>query len=199
MLNFKMPHDNSEHDFDVLPEPTRQGIISRAMAHIFGNEVASAVVSKIRTTIAETSEPKRKAETVTTDEVKRYRKEKPEQVKTWTDEFQAEKKTAILEGKLGVRTGGGGAAVDPLTRAMHKIAVDEVTELLSAHGLKMPRGEEVIDLAGQKLGRGDLIARRLNTNGANIEKEAKAQLAAAARKAKAIKEGSAGVAEALGL
>lgn len=198
MLTFKFPHDQTEADFDALPDATKAGMLNRALAHIFGNEVASSVVSKVRQHIGDNADPKRKAESVTTDEVKRFRLENAETVKTWADAFQAEKKAAILEGKLGVRVGGGGA-VDPLTRAMHKIALVEVTGLLEAHGMKMPRGEDTIELAGQSVGRGDLIERRLKTNGAAIEREAKAQLAAAARKTKALTEGSGALAEALGL
>lgn len=199
MLTFKFPHDQTEADFDELPAATKVGMLNRALAHIFGNEVASSVVSKVRQTIAENASPARKAESITTDEVKRFRLENAETVKGWADAFQAEKKSAILEGKLGVRIGGGGSAVDPLTRAMHKIALVEVTGLLEAHGMKMPRGDDTIELAGQTVGRGDLIERRLKTNGPAIEREAKAQLAAAARKTKALTEGGGALAEALGL
>ena len=50
--------DGSEHDFDALPEASKQGLVNRAIAHVAGNEVASQIVAYIRTQIVAGTENK---------------------------------------------------------------------------------------------------------------------------------------------
>ena len=210
-LMFKA-HDGSMHDFDALPEASRNGMINRAVAHIFGNEVASQVVGKIRATIAGDNG---KAADVTSEAVSTYRKANPKIISDWTVEFQAEKLAAILAGQLGVRATGTGGGVDPLVKEIRRIAADEFTKVLAGVGLKMPRGENTITLRGQVLDRDACIDRWLAgvdpqgtfgpkgaANKDRIEKAAEANLrrdAAAAKKASELNTDADAVAAALGL
>ena len=195
MLMFKFP-DGTEHDFDALPEASRQGGVQRFINHVFGNEVASQVVGKIKSTLAGSNG---KADSVTTEQVKAYRTANAEAVRTWTLEFQAEKKAAIINGQLGIRASSG-IVIDPLTREMTAIATAELRVLLEKHGLKLPTKDGTILVRGQPKSRADLVSAHMAKNHDRIEREAKAKLAADARKAKAVAEGAGDdLAESLGL
>lgn len=198
-LEITMPHDNTKIDFDSLPETSRLALVNRGLTHVFGNEVASQVVQKIRSEIAGEN---RKTESVTTDEVKRYRAENGKAIDEWLAKLQADKATAITEGKLGVRApGSGGVVRDPLQREMRRIAVAQVTEQLKKHGFKMPSGDDVITMNAGKaneytLSREQLIERRLKAHGEAIERLAKRAIAAKQAEAKV---GDESLEDALGL
>jgi hypothetical protein len=134
-LSFKFPHDESEGDFDALPEASRLGIINRGLAHIFGNEVASQVVGHVRGRIAGEDG---KASEVSTEAIKAYREAHPDEMTAKTQEFQKAKHQAILEGKLGVRASGSGVSVDPMTKEMLRIAKDEIQAIFKKRGWAWP-------------------------------------------------------------
>lgn len=187
--------DETEIDFETLPEASRRAIILRGVNH-FNSEASAHVVAKAKQAIAGDN---RKAESVTGPEVKSWRQANPEEASRLATEFFAARKAGLLDGTIGTRAAGGGTSVDPLMKEMLRIAAEEVKTLLEAHSLKMPRGEEVLKLAGQEFDRQALVSRQLERNRAKIEDEAKKVLAAKARKAKALVESGSELATALGL
>lgn len=219
MLMFKWT-DGTEHDFDALPTTSRQALVNRAVSHVTGNEVASSVVAWIRGEIAGTD---RKAESVTKDEVQKFRADNGAAIDAKVAEFQAAKLKAIIDGTLGVRAPGSGPRqVDPVAREIRKIAETEVGILLSAvrdestgKPMVLPRGDAVLTLGNVSLDRNGWIERYLGGNDTlgsfgpkgepnepRIRKAAERIVAAAktkAAKAAEVAANSGGVAEALGL
>lgn len=120
-LMFK-DHTGAEHDFDALPASTRQGMVNRAVSHIFGNECASVVVGKIKAALANGG----KASDVTTAQVQAYRADASHeaQLDAWLAEARDAKIAAIVAGSLGVRVAG--PSIDPLESMIHRIAVEEL-------------------------------------------------------------------------
>jgi hypothetical protein len=218
MLTFKWS-DGSEHDFDSLPEASRQAMVNRAVNHIVGNEVASSVVGFIKSEIATAANIK--PEAVSRDAIKVYRGENGAVIDAKTAEFCSAKLKAVLDGTLGVRAAGSGPRlVDPVAREIRKIAETEIGLILAAHKdaegneLKLPRGDATLTLGDATFTRGDLVDRHLagvdrgglfgpkgEPNEPRIRKAAERIVAAA--KAKAEKAttvaASASLAEALGL
>lgn len=173
MLTFKWS-DGSEHDFDALPEVSRQALVNRAVSHITGNEVASSVVAFIKSEIAGDN---RKVESVTTDEVKAFRAAdgNGEKIKAKTLEFQTAKLKQVLEGTIGVRAAGSGPRmVDPVEREMRKIAETELGIILGKHKddttgkpIVLPRGDAMLTMGPVTLDRAGWISRWLSTNDAS--------------------------------
>lgn len=189
-------HMGVVHDITAI-EASIVALINRGVNHVLGNEVASQVTAWKRAECglkADDKSPEAKAA------IAKFTAENKEAIEAKTREYRDAKVADILAGKLGVRTGGGGGAVDPLTREMNRIATAELQVLLEAHGLKLPRGEDTLSMRGKDLTRGDLIAAHLAKHGDKVEKEAKANLAAAARKAKAlVADAGDSLADALGI
>ncbi len=184
----------SEFDFDTIPQASREGILSRCIGH-FRNELASAALGWAKGQVAGEDG---KASAVSSADAAAYRDSHVDEAKTFGDKWMAAKLQAIQDGKLGVRTSSeGSGGVDPLTREMHKIAIADLTAMLEAHGLKMPRGEDKLTLRGVEHSRGSLVSAKLAKDGDAIEKKAKANLAAKAKTVASHKETD--IADALGL
>jgi len=170
-----------------LPPASLVALAQRGFTHVLSNEVSSIVVGGIRKAIAEARQGK--AGDVTTDEVKAFREANAEIVDTLTANAEKAKLDEITSGKLGQgRTSSGGTrSANPLTKEMRKIALAEVIDVLTAHGLKLPRGEERLAMAdGQMLSREDLIERRLAKQGERIQAEAEKVMRAAEKKRAAV-------------
>lgn len=197
---------NISRDETQAPVASVMAMAQRGFQHFLGNEVASKVVSKIKSEIASKTKD-RKAESVSKDEIVAFRTEHATHVQAWTRAAVDEALKAFDEGTIGTRSGGG-ARVDPLTAAMNTIARTEVTVTLKANGIKVPKGDDTVTLQGEPFTMAQLIARRLEKHGTRIQGEADKQVKDAARKrakleaeAKQAKQGNGSQqgAEALGL
>lgn len=121
-------------EFGALPEASQKAILSRVAGH-FNNESASAKIAWARGKVAEGRGNGAKAADISTDDARAYSDANPDAVTAFITDWFAAKRAQIIEGTLGVRTGGGSA--DPLAAMIEKIAVDEVRQLL---GKSAPRG-----------------------------------------------------------
>jgi hypothetical protein len=153
-ITFK-DHAGAEHDFASLPETTQRAMVSRAVSHILGNECASLVVGRIRKHIAETSEPKRKADSVKADEISAFRESHPQDVAGWLSEVRDVKLGEMFGGSLGMRVA---SAIDPVGAEMTRLARDEIQKVFKASGLKFPRKrDETFEIAGQAYNADELV------------------------------------------
>lgn len=167
-------------DPSKLPEATLKALLQRGFAHVLGNEKSSKVVGQARKHIAGDDG---KTEFVSKEAIQALRLASPELFNGWMATAIADALSAIDDGTLGTRTGGGGVRVDPVTAAMNSIARSEVTTTLKANGLKVPKGEETVEFAnGAKKTMAAMVATRLEKNGERIRKEAEKQVADAARR-----------------
>jgi len=169
MLTFKWS-DNSEHDFDALPEQSRKGLLSRAINRIVGNECASAVLGKAKGYIAETSQPKRKTAAVNGKEASDFLKANPDMESQWENEYLAVKLSQILDGTLGVRAEG----VSAFEREVARIAKAAFASVLESHGVAWPGDGETIELAGNPYDEDALIDHYLSDKGRREAVETKA-------------------------
>lgn len=144
-LMFK-DHTGAEHDFDALPASARQGMVNRAVSHIFGNECASVVVGKIKAALAGDG----KASDVTTAQVQAFRADPANEVKldSWLSEARDAKIAAIVAGSLGVRVAGG--SVDPLEAMMHRIARTEIMQLVGSKNFPRKDGDVYVGAGGKR-------------------------------------------------
>ena len=169
------------HSIDVatIPLQSLTVMVRRTLAHMLGNEVASKVLSR--------AEAAAKEGAPMTDAQK----------EALTTEFRTDIIAAINEGKLAIRASAGPKA-DPIESRMAKIALKEITTILTTQGIKVPKGDDTItlDVGGvpTQMSRDTLVDRRLAREGDRIRKEAEAELRAEARKADKIKA-AAGAAE----
>lgn len=197
-------HRGTEHDAEKFPQASLIGLVNRGFNHVLGNEVAAQVTQKIRSHLAETSNPKRKADSksVPTTEVSAFRDANPKMVQAWAEEFADAKVAAILAGELGVRTAG--TAVDPLTREMLSIARQEIKDIFRKQGWVFPtKADETFDLGGTAMTGDELVERWLNgqdkagtygeanaQNKPRIEREATRSLKAKVAKRDAVSKSS---------
>lgn len=172
-----------QFDISAMPLPTVVSLVRRTVAHILGNEVASAIAAKAEAAAA--------TGTPLTDDQKAALKA----------QLIAEKANSIRTGQVSVTVRGPrGTALETIMRAL---AEGEIKETLKANGLTMPSGDKTVKFPdGQEFTRAVLIARRLERHGDRLRKEAEAEVKrrerAAGRAAKDAPEGATG-AEALGL
>lgn len=155
----------------ALSEKTLQALLSRAVAHVLGNEAASTVTGKIKAELGESA---------TRDDVKAYRETHTAQVDAWTREAQDAKHTAILGGTLGDRVGTPrGTALDTVIRA---VAWEEVSAIMTKNGLKFPKAVKGSDESPKivtpdgSFTKAELIARRVAKHTDRITKEAKRRM-----------------------
>jgi len=166
-------------DESALPAVTVQRMLQTGVNHILGNEVASAVGSKIKAAIVDGTE--RKASDVKTDELETYRAAHESVVATWTHDLRTAKIAAMLDGTLTVRSsGGGGVTRDPIEAACRAIAKLEVTAVLKNAGAKFPGKDASVTIGNATLTGDDLLARRLAhpEHGPRIRREAEAKVKA---------------------
>lgn len=183
-----------QRDPGKLPEATLKALLARGFSHVLGNEVSAKVVARVRSHLAGAEG---KADDVSTDAVKAFRKDNAETVIKWTAEAQADALKSMDEGTLGVR-GPGGPRVDPVTSAMRNFAWEAIKAILKAQNLKVPTGEDTVTLQKgtpneASYTREQLIERRLAhpTYGPKHKHEAERHVAAEAkRKAAAVGEAS---------
>jgi hypothetical protein len=152
--------DESNGSFEAFPKDVPEEslfvLAQRGWTHVFGNEVASAFTAWRKTDDGKAA-----------DEVA---------CKSWLAERRGAKLMQILEGKLGVRVAGA-PRVTGVDAVMRSIATKRVAARLAALNIKMPTGENVIEIKKEKFTRDQLIKRMLDTNEASIRKDAEQRMA----------------------
>ena len=173
-------------DESKLSDIFRNALLSRGFAHYLGNEQASKVVSKIRGVLANGG----KASDVTKEQVKAWRDDPANASVLEAFEVECENVAlaALDNGTIGVHVASGRVSRDPVMAAMNAIARVEITHTLKGAGLKVPKGEETVNLKGKDFTFSQLVERRLEQHGERLRKEAERVVAEAARKAKRLSE-----------
>jgi len=192
-------HTGTEHDAEKFPMASLMGLVNRGFNHVLGNETAAQVTAKIRSHIAEASNPKRKADSksVPTSEVQAFREANATLVQEWDVAFKNAKLAQILAGELGVRAAG--MSVDPLTRECLSIARTEIKDIFRKQGWKFPTGDDTFAMGDATFTGDELVERWLNgqdkagtfgeknaDNKPRIEREANRSLKAKAAKRDAV-------------
>jgi hypothetical protein len=170
-------------------------MIRRGVSHFLGNEQASKVVgwmeSEAKRRAGEGATAEQIAAAMPTDEEKAAKKA----------EFVAAAIEALKAGTVGASVRG--PRVEPIEAAKLAIAKAEVTSILRAAGVKVPKADEKVTLGGDQFTVAELVARRLDKFGDRITKEAQKRIDDAAKKEKAAKASVASApdktADALGL
>lgn len=160
MTTFKFPGREDEIEFETLPEASRRALLSRVVGH-FNNELSAAVIAFGRDAVAKSRGNGAKASDVSTAESREYRDSHAEAVSDFAREWMAAKFTQIMDGTLGVRSGGG-TSVDPLEKEMLRIASEEIKTVFNSKGWKFPRGEETFTAGKITTNREGWIDRWLN-------------------------------------
>lgn len=161
-----------------IPADSLHALAQRGLSHELGNVVASKIVGLIRKAI----NPEKPSE-VSTDAVRVWREGNASAINAWTSTEQTEIVKAILDGTLGVRAvSARGPALDPVETVMRRLAEGQVVEILKARGLKLPKGEEVIDFgSGVTRTRKQMIDNRLASNSDELRRVAQRQVNEAKR------------------
>lgn len=160
---------------DALPHTSILALVRRGLSHYLGNEQASKLTAW---------------------------KQRDEN-KSATDEQVAGHKASLVQAAIEALTAGTVGiraprqpSIDPVEREMERIALREVSAVLKANGLKMPKGEATVTFGtgeGQTmLTQDDLVERRLTKHGDRIRKEAEAEIKRKAREAKKVADTVAG-------
>jgi len=177
-------------DETKLPQTSVQALLSRGFSHYMGNEQASKVVAKIRTSIATSlSTPDKEVNQVdvTREQVGKFRETNAKDVEGWTQEVYAAALAALDNGTVGVSTRG--PTKDPIETEMRAYAKSLVVAKLKAGGLVVPKGEETITSGGKQYTIDDLIGRQIAKDEGTIRKHAERKIAERAReKARAEQE-----------
>lgn len=155
-------------DLTKLPVTSLQAMVRRGLSHYFGNEQASKVTAW--------------KESYAED----HNGTAPNDAEVATYKLDCQKKAleALLAGTVGVHAPRGPKAT-PVDALVRQLAIREITDVLTAHKLKMPKGEETVELAGKTFTREQLVDRRITAHGERLKKAAEAELKRREREAKA--------------
>jgi hypothetical protein len=152
--------DEAQGTFEALPKDVPEVslfvLAQRGWTHVFGNEVASAF-----TAWRKGDEGKAASEA---------------EQKAWLTARREAKLAQILEGKLGVRAAGA-PRLSGIEAVMRQIATKRVTARLAKVGMKMPTGENTIEVKGVKFTRDQLVKRMIEANEAEIRADAEVRMA----------------------
>ena len=201
--------------FADLPFASQLALVTSGVNHKFGNEVASAVTSKIKTAIRG-DDTKRE---VSKDEVTAFRAANGPQVEAWTKQLREELVAELIAGTVG--TGGArgprGPKLDEFAALVRDITQDEIGEVLVGKQIldknkageyvlagtaKRPTGKDVlVTIGGEGKTMPQLVDMRLaNANHrSRIEAEARKRIEAKRRSLeKALAQGGDDIEAALG-
>lgn len=173
-------------DYSALPAKSIGALLSRGLTHYLGSEQASKVKA-----IKDKHLEEHKVE-LADDEIAAIKAD-----------LVSQAIAKLLDGTIGVRQAG--VQIDPLDIAMAKIAKQEVSDILRANGIKVPKKDEAVQFAdGTSKSMADMVSARLEKNRDAIEKAAKKALADRQKQANAAKAvadavGESKTADALGL
>lgn len=166
--------DNSHGiDFAVLPESSRQALLSRGLTHYLGSEVAAKVTAW-----------KGKNEGASDDAIAAYK-----------TEVYAEAKQALLDGTMGFNARG--PRLDPVEAEMTRLATAEVKAILRGAKMTVGKDKNVRFADGTIKSLADMVATRIERESDRLRKEAERNVKAVAKKASEVAGGA--TAEALGL
>lgn len=197
-----------------FPAASIMALMQSGYNHMQGSEVSSSVVGEIKDKIKEklgdaTPEPGDKAAwkaLLTT-----FRTEHPEQVKAWTEQYQAEMVTALRTGTIGVRKSSGprGPRLSEFERVVRELAASEINVILEKAGLlaknaagqyvskdtgKAPTGKSPLFNTGSgEFSFPQLVERRVTGHADRLGAEAKKRIEAAAKRAEKVAEGLSGL------
>lgn len=194
-----LKYGDYEIDESQFPPAITQRLLTRAVAHILGNEVSSSVLAwEKRQIVGKDGKP----DTVNDSMLTTFRATNVEAIEAKEDELRRAKIQAMLDGTLAVRISRGPTR-DPVEAAARAIAKAEVVAVLKQNGAKFPAKDEVITIGQQEVDGDMLIDRRLANHGERIRKLAERQVADAKRlkdaTAKQVAGEAGGLAESLGL
>jgi hypothetical protein len=168
-------------NLETLPARSVSTLLSRGLTHYFGNEIASKIAGWT----------------------------KKQEVEPSADDVAVEKSRLFAEALAKLEAGTVGqrataVSIDPIDKIRYKIAKQQVVDILHGIGVKPPKGDEKVTFAdGTQKSLDEMIARRLEVNGDEIEKAAKKILAERERAVKVAKTlgeaAEAKTADALGL
>lgn len=178
--------DSITVDFTSLPEVSQRALAQRGLTHVLGNEVASRVHSWAQAEGQANSEDKAA--------VTAWKAANADKVDAKTAEVRKDMLDALASGTLGER-GSSGPRLSPVETIKRRIARGEITTILQAHKIKVPKGEDKVKMHDGEFTMNELIDRRLAKpeHGERIAKAAEKELAA---KAKAIAAAAANAEEA---
>lgn len=174
--------DNISVDFGTLPEVSQFALAQRGFTHVLGNEVASRVHAWSQAEGQANSEDK--------EAVKAWKLANAAAVDAKTTEVQADFLKSLTDGTLGNRVGG--PRLTPIETIKRRIAWGEIETILRANKIKVPKGDDVIEMNGGSFTKAQLIDRRLanEVTGPVIQKAAEKELAAKARQLAAVEAGA---------
>lgn len=148
-------------DTDKIPEASMIGLLRRGLAHLFGNEVASAAVT------AEKNFKPTNGEAFNRDE--------------WRKQAREAKYAEVMNGQLGTRTVG--PRVDPVERKFAELVEKTAKVQMKQHGYKWPKNEEAVITFGNGMTRTRQQLRDavVKNAGVKLRREAERLVAAEAR------------------
>jgi hypothetical protein len=154
-----LTYGNLQIDETRFPPAITERLLSRAVSHILGNEVASAVLAWQKRQIVGKDG---KIDTVTDSMLESWRQSEANLAATATreDELRAAKVSAMYDGTLAVRVSRAPSR-DPVEVAERAIAKAEIVAILKANKLAFPKKDETIELAGTVYDADALIDARL--------------------------------------
>lgn len=117
--------DNVSIAIEEIPEASRVALMQQAFAHKMGNEVASAVVARVRNEIGQPEAGR--------DVIGEWRKANTEKVDAWQTELRDALLKSIREGTLGVRREVG-PRKDPVEKEFEALVVDYVKAAFKSRG-----------------------------------------------------------------
>jgi len=154
-----LTYGNHQIDETRFPPTITERLLGRAVAHILGNEVSSAILSWQKKQIAG---KEGKANEVTDAMLEAWRKSETnvKASEEQEDLLRAAKIAAMYDGTLAVRTVRAPTR-DPVEAAARAIAKSEIVGILKANKLKFPGKDETIQLGEEVFDAEGLIDRRL--------------------------------------
>jgi hypothetical protein len=170
-------------DLTTLPERSVFAMTKRGIGHFLGSEVSSKVNAWAKGLVNEDKTP---------------REPTADEVTARTAQIRKEFLDALLAGTVGSRASGSAGTArtaDPVEREMAKIARVEVTDILKAQKLKVPKGDAVVTFGnGATRTMAQMIENRLTTAkdkdgrlcGERIRAEAEKAVKASAKKTAAV-------------
>lgn len=178
--------DNIAVDFGTLPEASQHALALRGFTHIMGNETASRVHNWAGAEGQANSDDKAT--------IKAWKDSHPAELAAKAVEVQGEFLKALTEGTLGSRVAG--PRLQPVDQVARRIAKEQVSDILRAGGIKVPKKDETITTKDGAFTLDQLVDRRLANEafGPAIKKAAEKEVA---NRAKAIDAAKANADEAM--
>jgi hypothetical protein len=121
-----------------IPAASFNAVLQYGFNHLFGNVQQAKLVAEVRRILTPEGA---KASSVSTEQVKEYRRQNPEWARNKLLEFEDECLEDVYEGKLGVREAG--VTRDPLEARVKKLVLEKVRGIIESKGKKLPKDDSV--------------------------------------------------------